>query len=121
MRNNKVVIIAGVLGIAIVAITYIGASRMSGDEKTSDNQKILSPVKNGSRGVLMFGTVDVDNGAGLVPVYPEMFPQPCKVKKVHVKEGDNVEFDDTLVDFDSELADIKVKNARDGVAQAKAV
>lgn len=121
MRNNKVIIIAGVLGIAIVAITYIGASRMSGDEKGNDNQKILSPVKNGSRGVVVFGTIDVDNGAGLVPVYPEMFPQPCKVKKVLVKEGDNVEFDDVLIDFDSELANIKVDEARAGVAKAQSV
>lgn len=119
MRNNRVVVIAGLIGIAIVAVTYVGASRISGDEKTTRDQKILSPVKNGSQGVVVFGWVDVDNGAGLLPIFPEGFPQPCKVKKVHAVEGQNVEAEDLLIEFDSKLADIKVEQARRGLEQAK--
>jgi multidrug resistance efflux pump len=119
MRNNRVVVIAGLIGIAIVAVTYVGASRISGDEKTTRDHKILSPVKNGSHGVVVFGTVDVDNGAGLLPVFPECFPQPCKVKKVHAVEGQNVEADDLLIEFDSQLADIKVDQARRALEQAQ--
>lgn len=122
MKNNRVVVFAAIIGTAIVAVTYVGASRLSGDEKASrEGQKILSPVKSGSRGVVVFGTVDVDNGAGLLPVFPEGFPQPCKVKKVHAVEGQNVDVGDLLLEFDSEYADYKVAEAVAGVAKARAI
>ncbi len=121
MRNNRVVIVAALIGVAIVIVTFIGAARMSGDEKGDNKEgpKVIANVKNGSRGVVVFGTVDIDNGAGLLPVFPECFPQPCKVKKVHVVEGKDVELGETLVEFDTELIDEKLAEAQQGLEKAK--
>lgn len=118
MRSNRVVIVAGFIGLAIVIVTYVGASRISGDEKNPP-QKLISPVKGGSRGVVVWGEVSVDNGVGLLPIFPENFPQPAKVKKIHVVEGQSVEFDEVLIEFDTEHADIKVAEAKAGLDKAK--
>jgi multidrug resistance efflux pump len=121
VKSNRVITVVLILGVIIVAVTFLGAAKMTGDDKPSkEPQKTLSPVKNGSRGVVVFGTVDVDNGPGLIPIFPENFPQPSLVKKVLAKEGQDVKLGDALLEFDSELADIKVREAREGLAKANA-
>lgn len=121
MKSNRVITIVCILGVIIVAVTFLGAARMSGDDKPGkDSAKVIAPVKNGSKGVVVFGTFDVDNGPGLIPLYPENFPQPSTVKRVLVKEGQDVKPDDPLIEFDTELADIKVREAQQGVKKALA-
>ena len=121
MKNNRVVTAAFLVGVVIVAVTFLGAARMSGDDAKSpkDVQKILAPVKSGSKGVVVFGNVDVDNGIGLLQLYPETLPQPSKVKKVLVSEGQLVKKGQKLVEFDTELADLTVDEAKTALAQAQ--
>ncbi|MCE9531470.1 MAG: HlyD family secretion protein [Planctomycetes bacterium] len=119
MRSNRVIAIASIVGVSIVAVTFLGAARMSGDDgKTTgkETQKIITPVKAGSKGVVFFGNGDTDSG--LLPLFPETFPQPCKVIEVHAFEGQTVEKGMPLVTFDPELADLTVKEAEAGLAQA---
>ena len=121
MRSNRVVMIAVLVGVGVAVVTFLGAASMSGEDKTpKEAQKIISPVKNGSKGVVVYGNVDVDNGSGLLHIFPETFPQPCKTIRVLVKEGAVVAKDQPLVEFDPELADMKVAEAEAGLKKAKA-
>lgn len=118
MSSNRVITVVCVLAVVIVAVTFLGAAKMSGDDAPEKAPKVLSPVKNGSKGVVVYGTVDVDDG--LIPVFPENFPQPSTVKKVLVKEGQDVRAGQELIEFDSELAEIRVREARHGHGKALA-
>ncbi len=122
MKKNRILTVAIMAGVLITAITFLTAARMTGDDgKTvKDQQKIISQVKTGSKGVVVFGTLTVDNGPGLLPLYPETFPQPCKVKKVLVAEGQTVTKNQKLVEFDTKLADLTIAEAKAGLAQAEA-
>ncbi len=121
MSSNRVITAAVVGGITISVITIIGVSRLSGDEKpTRSSPSLLTPVKAGSHGVVVFGNVDVDAGAGLLHIFPENFPQPSLVKEVRVSEGADVQVGDTLVVFDSDLVEFKVREAEAGLARALA-
>jgi multidrug resistance efflux pump len=121
VRSNKVIALVVVMGAVIVAVTFLGVAKISGDEKPSKELPRASTPKAGStRGVVVFGNVDVDRGPGLVQVFPENFPQPSTVTKVLVQEGQTVEEGQALAELDPVLADIKVAEARQGVAKAKA-
>jgi len=76
-------------------------------------------VKSGSKGVVVFGSIDVDNGLGLMPLFPDTFPQPSKVKEIFVTEGQVVAKGQPLVEFDNELADFTVAEAKAGLEQAQ--
>jgi len=120
MRRNRVVTIAAFVGVLVAAVTFLGAARTTGDEKNGkDSPKTITTVKSGSKGVVVFGNVDLDNGPGLLPLFPEMFPQPCKVIKVYVRDGKEVKKNDPLIDFDPELADLTVAEADAGLKQAQ--
>jgi multidrug resistance efflux pump len=122
MKNNRIITVAVLVGVVIAAVTVLGAARMSGEDGSSskDSQKILGAVKAGSKGVVVFGNIDIDNGIGLMPLYPEGFPQPCKVKKVLAIEGQKVVKGQKLVEFDTELADLTVAEAKAAQEQAEA-
>jgi multidrug resistance efflux pump len=121
MKINRVVAAAVVVGVTVAAISFLSAAKMSGEDKSgADGSKSGASGKNGSPGkVVVFGHVSGDNGPGYIPIFPEGFPQPCLVKKVLAKEGQEVAVDTPLIEFDSELADLKVKEARAGLERAK--
>src|ERR1700734_3225847 len=109
MKNDRVVTVAVLVGLVIIVVTFLGAARMSGDDgkNAKDQQKLLAPVKPGSKGVVGSGPVDVDNGIGLLPLFPDTFPQPSKVIQISARaqEGMEVKKGEVLVEFDAELAD----------------
>ncbi len=119
--RNRVVTVAILVGAVGALVTFLGAARMSGDDgKTAkDAPKIISPVKNGSKGVVTFGTVDVDNGIGLIPLFPDAFPQPSKVKEIFAVEGQTVSKGQVLAELENDLADFAVAEAKAGLDQAK--
>jgi len=120
MRNNRVVSIAAVLGILIVVVTFVGAAKLAGEEKgDKDVAKSSAPVSSGS-GVVVFGYVDINNGAGLLHLFPNTFPQPCKVAKIHFKEGQDVKKDDLLIEFEDPQCEFKIQQAKAGLEKAKA-
>jgi len=120
MRSNRVITIAVLLGIVIVAVTFLGAAHMSGDDaaKSAKDHRPSPQVK--PDGVIVFGLVDLNSGLGLLPIYPETFPQPSRVAKVLVKERDQVKKGDKLFELDPELAQLNVKKAEGGLAEAQA-
>lgn len=120
MIRNRIITIALLIGVLIVGITFLGAARMSGDDgKTKDGQK-NGTLKAGSKGgVVVFGTGGMLAGPGLVPVFPENFPMPSKIKKLYVSEGDVVEKGAKLMEFDAEAAEDVVKKAKGGLAKAE--
>ncbi len=121
MKNNRVITVAVLVGVTIAAVTFLGAARMSGDDAGSakDGQKILGPVKS-TKGVVFFGTGSIDNGVGLLPLYPEaMGRELCKVKKVLVSEGQQVVKGQKLIELDTELPDFDVAVARAAYDQAQ--
>jgi multidrug resistance efflux pump len=121
MRSNRVITIAVLLGIVIVAVTFLGAAHMSGDDPAkSAKEHKTAPVKSGSGGVVIFGQVDLNSGLGLLPIYPEAFPQPSRVVKVFVTEGQQVKKGDKLIELDSDIAQSNVKIAEGGLAEALA-
>ena len=134
MRSNRVITIAVLLGVVIVAVTFLGAAHMTGDDTSKsakDNHKSGPAVKSGSIGVVVFGLIDVDDaddkgkgadgkGAGLLSLYPETFPQPSKVIKVLVAERETVVKGQKLIELDPELAELKVKQAEAALAEAEA-
>lgn len=122
MKSNRVITVAVVLGVVIVAVTFLGAARLSDDAGTvKEPQKILTPVKAGSHGVVFYGWGDVEHG--LVAVFPENLPNPSRVKKINVIEGDVINADGpnptVLVELDTVYADIKIAEATHGLERAR--
>ena len=121
-----------VLGIALIAFSLVGASRVlhSGpadraankDAKTSPGQP-REPSRSG--GLVCLGTVDVESGlgSGIIALWPATFPQPSEVTEIlpAAKEGSAVKTGDPLLRFDDRLAKAKVGEAQAAVDRAEAV
>jgi len=118
MRSNRVIASAVLVGLVVGAVTFLGAAKVPGDDAPSKKDSTVSPSQ-GQDVLVIFANVDIDNGVGLLPLFPDAFPQPCKVVKVHVKQGDKVKKGDPLADFDTELADLSVEEAKFGLARAE--
>jgi multidrug resistance efflux pump len=120
MRSHRVITVAILMSIVIITVTFLGAARTPGDDGNAG--KTPPAPKAGALGTVAFGSADVDNGVGMMHLYPDVFPQPCKVIKVSDRalEGAEVKKGDMLLQCDAEVADLKIQQAKDGVAKAKA-
>jgi multidrug efflux pump subunit AcrA (membrane-fusion protein) len=113
MNRARILTISGVLVLVGVGLTALVAARGPGD-KGSDS----SPSKSTSDNKLVcIGEVDTEER--YVAIYPRNFPQPSRVTKVLVKEGAKVKEGQPLLEFDIELLDLKVQDAKDAIAEAK--
>ncbi len=106
-----VLLLLGSMGLA----SFVLQSRPVGASGTQKNSS--EAVRGASRGLVCFGTVDVEGG--LQPLWPTLFPQPMQISKVYPHhEGDFVKQGEPLVEFDATLAIQAVEEAKAGVDEA---
>ena len=114
MKLNRIITLAVLAGVTLLAVTFLTAAKTS----TTDAKATQDPAKAQGTGVVVFANVDVE--AGLIPIFPETFPQPAKVVQVFVKEGGFIKKDDPLVELDSQLAKWTLEEAQVGLMTAEA-
>jgi multidrug resistance efflux pump len=114
MKLNRIVTLAVVAGVVTVAVTFLTAANTSSDANKS-TQDSAKPV-DGS-GVVVFANLDVESG--IILIFPETFPQPARVDKILVKEGQSVVKDQALIELDKKLAKMTLDEAEAAITTAQ--
>lgn len=113
MTRSRFVTYASVLALSGVGLTVLMAAKAAG-QRTADPTKPAGPSKR----LVCLGYVDTKDK--MVALYPENFPQPARVIKVLVHEGDGVKEGQPLLDFDVEMLSLRVREAENAIELAKA-
>jgi multidrug resistance efflux pump len=113
MTRSRFVTCMSVLALSGLGLTGLMASKAAG-EKTPDPQKPAGPTKR----LVCLGYVDTRDK--MVPLYPENYPLPARVTKVLVHEGAEVKEGQPLLEFDIESLKLKVDEADNAIAIARA-
>jgi multidrug efflux pump subunit AcrA (membrane-fusion protein) len=114
MTRSRFVTYASVLTLSGLGLSVLMAAKAAG-EKTGDAPK---PTASGSRLLVCLGYVDSQDK--VVGLLPDNFPLTARVTKVLVREGDEVKEGKPLLEFDTEMLQLKVKEAENAIASALA-
>lgn len=115
MTWNKLIMLvlfAAIGGVGLVALT---AAREA-NEKTPEQPPPRQPST--SKRLVCLGTIDTEGP--IVRIFPDNFPIPSKVTAVKVNEGDTVKAGQPLIELDTELLKLKLTEAENAIAEAKA-
>jgi multidrug resistance efflux pump len=112
VTRYRIVTALALVGLAGVGLTALMAAREPGDKAAPGAQRAA-----GGKGLVCLGTVDTEDK--MIDIYPDNFPQPSQVTKVLVREGDDVKKGQKLLELDTELLDLKVREADSAILAAQ--
>ena len=122
MTRNRLATLATLAMVAVAGLTVLMAARDPAD-KSAESAKGSARERTN---LVCIGSVDTEEK--MIGIFPDNYPQPSQVTKVLVKEGDEVQKGQRLLDLDRdqcelnvELADIGVTAARTELAKALAM
>ena len=113
MTRNRVVTTLALIGLAGAGVTVLVAAG-SPTDKAAEPAKPPAPLKK----LVCLGFVDTEGR--MIGIYPDNYPQPSRVLKVLVREGQEVKKGDALLELDRSMYDLKVAEAAAGITAAKA-
>ena len=113
MTRYRIVTALALVGLAGVGLTVLMAAR---EPRTRPGRR--TPATAGGKRLVCLGTVDTEDK--MIGIYPDNFPQPSQVTKVLVREGDEVKKDQPLLELDTELLNLKVREADGRILAARA-
>jgi Barrel-sandwich domain of CusB or HlyD membrane-fusion len=119
MKSTRFFAFIGILSVVGSLVVVLTAARDIEKDKLAKDAKDVAatpPSNVGGKKLVCLGYVDTEDP--MEKIYPDNFPQPSKVKKVLVKEGDTVEKDAPLMEFVDEFYDHKIKQAEIAIALA---
>ncbi|HKB01241.1 MAG TPA: biotin/lipoyl-binding protein [Gemmataceae bacterium] len=114
MTRSRFITYASVLTLSGLGLSVLMAAKASG-EKTTDPAKPAAPA---NRTLVCLGYVDTQEK--VVGLLPDNFPLTAQVTKVLAREGDEVKEGQPLLEFDTEMLKLKVKEAENAIQRAKA-
>jgi membrane fusion protein (multidrug efflux system) len=106
MTRNRVVTVVALVGLAAGGLTVLMAAREPGE-------KPAPPAKPQAASLVCLGTVDTEEK--MTSIFPDNFPQPSRVVKVLVREGEEVKKGQTLLELDRQFYDLKVGEAETAI------
>jgi multidrug resistance efflux pump len=112
MNRNRIFSVVAILAVAGLGLTALMAAREVGD-KSAD-----PPAKATTAGKSLVCMAYIDTDDRVVGIFPDNFPMSSRVTEVLVKEGDIVTAKQKLLKLDTELLDLKVKEAVEAIAAA---
>lgn len=115
MTRRRLLTVAYTSGVVVLAVGFLTAAKEIGDKGAPAPAEPARPTTG--KKLVCLGTADTDDQ--MVRIYPDNFPQPTKVTKVLVAEGDSVAAGQSLLELDDQLAKLRIAEAEAGVAAAK--
>jgi len=113
MTRYRIVTALALVGLAGVGLTALMAAREPGDKGPPAATRAA-----GGKGLVCLGTVDTEDK--MIAIFPDNFPQASLVTKVLVREGDEVKKSQPLLELDTELLNLKVREADSAILAARA-
>lgn len=113
--KTRIVPAAMLLGVVGLGIAVLTAAKEAGGDPGEPSPKANDVI---GKKLVCIGYADTDER--IVQLFPKNFPQPSMVTKVKVKEGDHVEADQELLEFDDKPYQLKIKQAEIAIQLAKA-
>jgi multidrug efflux pump subunit AcrA (membrane-fusion protein) len=114
MTRSRFITFALLIALSGAGLTVLMAARAAGDKTTTEPDR---PAVAGKR-LVCLGYVDARDK--VIGILPANFPQPSTVTKVLVREGSEVKEGDSLLEFDISGLNLKVQEAENAIATAKA-
>lgn len=114
MTRSRFVTYLLVLALSGLGLSVLMAAKAAGEKTTA----VPPPAGSGSRLLVALGYVDTPDK--MVHLLPDNYPQPARVTKVLVREGDKVKAGQPLLEFDTDMLKLKVDEAENAIASALA-
>jgi len=114
MTRSRFVTYLLILALSGLGLSVLMAAKAAGEKTTA------APPPAGSGGRLLVALGYVDTPDKMVHLLPDNYPQPARVTKVLVREGDEVTAGQPLLEFDTDMLKLKVDEAENAIASALA-
>ncbi len=114
--KRRILTVAYSVGAVALIVGFLTAAKEVADKGAPAPAPEPARPSNGKKMVLIGYA---DNLDAIVRIYPDNFPQPCKVTKVLIAEGDTVRAGQPLLELDDRYVQLKIAEAVTGVEAAK--
>lgn len=116
MTRRRLLTISYSLGALLLVIGFLTAAKEVEKPDTKSKEAPVTSTATPTKKLVCLGYADTEDP--IVRIFPDNFPQPCKVTKVLAFEGDHVKAGQPLLELDDRIPKLRIQEAASGMAAA---